>query len=112
MALGVVIFGATLILLFGALNLVRRTEPGAALSSATPVAQRSTPPSATPDPTASGSSAAGSSSPGPSSSTAPTTDVVLVGAGDIASCGSDADSATAALVEGIPGAVFTAGDNA
>jgi hypothetical protein len=111
-ALGVVIFGATLILLFGALNLVRRTEPGAAVASATPVAQRSAAPRATPAATASGSSAAGSSSPGPSSSTAPTTDAVLVGAGDIATCGGDADRATAALVEGIPGAVFTAGDNA
>jgi hypothetical protein len=35
----------------------------------------------------------------------------LVGAGDIASCSSDADSATAATVAGIPGTVFTAGDN-
>ncbi len=35
----------------------------------------------------------------------------LVGAGDIASCLSDADSATAALVAAIPGTVFTAGDN-
>ena len=43
---------------------------------------------------------------------APATDAVLVGAGDIATCGGDDDSATAALVEGIPGAVFTAGDNA
>jgi hypothetical protein len=37
---------------------------------------------------------------------------ILVGAGDIASCASDGDEATAALVADIPGQVFTAGDNA
>ncbi len=35
-----------------------------------------------------------------------------MGAGDIASCGLTADTATAALVESIQGAVFTAGDDA
>ncbi|HYH52053.1 MAG TPA: metallophosphoesterase [Acidimicrobiia bacterium] len=39
-------------------------------------------------------------------------DPVFVGAGDIAHCGSPGDEATAALVEAIPGTVFTAGDNA
>ncbi len=38
--------------------------------------------------------------------------VVLVGAGDIARCGSDATAATAALLDDIPGVVFTTGDNA
>jgi hypothetical protein len=38
--------------------------------------------------------------------------VVLVGAGDIASCGSSGDEATAELLDGIAGTVFTAGDNA
>ena len=37
---------------------------------------------------------------------------VLVGAGDIASCDSTDDSRTAALLDGIPGEVFTLGDNA
>lgn len=37
---------------------------------------------------------------------------VLVGAGDIASCSSTGDEATAALLDSIPGLVFTAGDNA
>jgi hypothetical protein len=37
---------------------------------------------------------------------------VLVGAGDIASCFSGGDEATAALLDGIAGTVFTAGDNA
>lgn len=38
-------------------------------------------------------------------------DAVLVGAGDIAICGSDGSEATAALLDNIPGLVFTAGDN-
>jgi acid phosphatase type 7 len=38
--------------------------------------------------------------------------VVLVGAGDIASCSYDSDEATAKLLDGIPGTVFTTGDNA
>jgi hypothetical protein len=37
---------------------------------------------------------------------------VLVGAGDIAICGSDRSEATARLLDKIPGTVFTAGDNA
>jgi hypothetical protein len=36
---------------------------------------------------------------------------VMVGAGDIAKCLSDADNATAELLDDIPGTVFTAGDN-
>jgi hypothetical protein len=38
--------------------------------------------------------------------------IVLVGAGDIASCESSGDEATAALLDSIPGVVFVAGDNA
>lgn len=37
---------------------------------------------------------------------------ILVGAGDIASCGGQGDEATARLIDSIPGTVFTAGDNA
>jgi hypothetical protein len=37
--------------------------------------------------------------------------VVFVGAGDIADCGSSGDEATAALLDGIAGTVFTTGDN-
>ena len=40
-----------------------------------------------------------------------TADPVLVGAGDIADCGSSDDETTAALLDGIAGTVFTAGDN-
>jgi calcineurin-like phosphoesterase family protein len=39
-------------------------------------------------------------------------DPVLVGAGDIASCASRNDEATARLLDNIPGTVFTVGDNA
>src|SRR5262249_24418906 len=38
--------------------------------------------------------------------------VVLVGAGDIADCSGTGDEATASLLDGISGTVFTAGDNA
>jgi hypothetical protein len=37
---------------------------------------------------------------------------VFVGAGDIADCGRTSDEATAQLLDGIPGTVFTVGDNA
>ncbi|MBA2489987.1 MAG: hypothetical protein H0V36_11825 [Chloroflexi bacterium] len=40
------------------------------------------------------------------------TSAVLVGAGDIGVCGSTADESTAALLDGIAGTIFTAGDNA
>ncbi|MEP7000407.1 MAG: Ig-like domain-containing protein [bacterium] len=44
--------------------------------------------------------------------TPPPGDVVFVGAGDIASCSSSGDEATAALLDGIAGAVYNLGDNA
>ncbi|MEP6896393.1 MAG: DNRLRE domain-containing protein [Chloroflexota bacterium] len=47
-----------------------------------------------------------------SSSTPSSGSVVLVGAGDISSCGQNNDEATAKLLDGISGTVFTAGDNA
>jgi len=50
--------------------------------------------------------------PGAVADTFPETVPVLVGAGDIAECGSRAAAATAALLDAIAGTVFTAGDNA
>src|SRR5688572_12679398 len=47
--------------------------------------------------------------PAPRSASAAT--VVLVGAGDIASCGYTTDTATAKLLDSISGTVFTTGDN-
>ena len=41
----------------------------------------------------------------------PVPDAVLVGAGDLAVCGSESTAATAKLLDRIPGIVFTAGDN-
>jgi len=41
-----------------------------------------------------------------------TADPVFVGAGDIASCTSKWDEATADLLDTIPGTVYTTGDNA
>ncbi len=38
-------------------------------------------------------------------------DPILVGAGDIASCNSSGDEATADLLDGISGTIFTTGDN-
>jgi hypothetical protein len=43
--------------------------------------------------------------------TAPGSSVVMVGAGDIATCNKPDDEATAALVNAIPGEVFALGDN-
>lgn len=48
----------------------------------------------------------------PPATSIPSGDPVLVGAGDIADCSSDGDEATAELLDGIPGTVFTTGDNA
>jgi hypothetical protein len=50
--------------------------------------------------------------PPPRGSSAAPSDPVLVGAGDIGDCASPGDEATAKLIEGIDGTVFTAGDNA
>jgi hypothetical protein len=61
-------------------------------------------PTPTPTPTP---SATPTPAPTPSAS-----DTVLVGAGDIASCGLTADTATAKIVTGIAGTVFADGDNA
>jgi len=56
--------------------------------------------------------AGGTIAPGSSVGASATPGVVLVGAGDIASCSSDGDAATAKLLDGIDGSVFTLGDNA
>jgi hypothetical protein len=69
----------------------------------TPVATLSPTPAVTPSP---------SPSPTPSPSPSPPPGIVtLVGAGDIADCSSSGDEATEQVLDGIPGTVFTAGDN-
>ena len=118
--LGTFGFVAALILLPGLLNVVSPSR-GAATGNGSPTAAApSAAPSASPSAgqAASGSpsaaalpSAASSTSSGPAASPARSGDPVLVGAGDIADCGLDGDSATATLVASIEGTVFTAGDN-
>ena len=54
----------------------------------------------------------GSMGPTPTPGPLPSTTAVFVGAGDVAECGSRGTEATAALLDGIGGTVFTAGDNA
>jgi acid phosphatase type 7 len=44
--------------------------------------------------------------------TSPGDDVIFVGAGDISTCRNDNDELTAQLLDGIPGTIFTTGDNA
>jgi hypothetical protein len=83
----------------------RSAEPGtpsgaAASPSASPPAPAA--PATTPAPPSAAPTTTPTSTPGP---------VTLVGAGDIASCSSLGDDATAALLDGIPGTVVTLGDN-
>src|SRR5262245_7734652 len=93
-ALGVVAFVATLVLLVGFSTLLTRSgQPtGAGPSASTGVGSAS-------------GAASGGASPGPSGASAaptdPPGDPVLVGAGDIAECSSDGDTQTAALLDTI-----------
>jgi hypothetical protein len=67
-----------------------------------------------PQPTSSGTPVALQPTQSPSAAPATTSaapPAVLVGAGDIASCPGTGDDATADLIDGIDGTVFTAGDN-
>ena len=125
-ALGTVVFAATLLLLVGATRLVERGAgapgPGGTLDGAAATASGTTTPGTTPaagspsggpspgGPGSPGTSAAPTGSPVPSP--APAGDPVLVGAGDIGDCGSPGDEATAELLDTLPGTVFTTGDNA
>ena len=96
-----IVFLGTLVLLVGAaagLGVFRDAgvpDPSGPASTAIPSTTPTTHPTVTGSPVA---------------TTPPT--VTLVGAGDIATCSGDADEATANLLDGIDGTVFTAGDNA
>lgn len=104
---GVVVAGLGVVLLGGGLLAVARppAPSGPSSGSVTPESPSAVAPATGP---ASGSPPPRSFSPDPTLHGDP----VLVGAGDIARCDSDADEATAALVDGIPGIVFTLGDTA
>ncbi len=117
--MGAIAFVATLVLLAGlALGISGRvpgSSPGPS-ASGVGVGSGSSPGAPSPGSTAesqspgSQPSASAPASPAPTASTSGAP--VLVGAGDIASCDLDGDEATARLLDGIPGTVFTAGDNA
>lgn len=108
--LGAVAFLATLILLAGLVLGVGGRAPGSSSEPAPSIPTSETgidsEPPLTPVPA--GQSPAATTPPVPAASGDP----VLVGAGDIASCSLDGDEATARLLDGIAGSVFTAGDNA
>lgn len=74
------------------------------------VTPEATPPPAPPAPAPPAELAIEAATPTPAPAALPSA-AVLVGAGDIASCSSSGDEATAALLDNIPGTVFTAGDN-
>jgi hypothetical protein len=101
-----VVFAGTLLVLVG-LSGVIGGVPGA---SSTP-GFVSPSPSGPSDGASSGASLAPSPAPSATALTGPTGDPILIGAGDIADCDSDGDEATAALLDGLPGTIFTAGDN-
>ncbi len=74
-----------------------------------PTPTRTQPPANTATPT---QPPAGTATPTPNPTQPPTSgDAVLVGAGDISICSSTGDDQTAALLRGISGEIFTAGDN-
>jgi hypothetical protein len=100
-ALGVVAFAATIVLLAGLLGLLNRAPTGAADATAPPSLE-----------TGSAGPSLGASSSLGALASGLQTDPVLVGAGDIADCSLDKGAATATLLDGIAGTVFTAGDNA
>jgi hypothetical protein len=119
----IVVFVATFVLLAGAWGLVG--QGGARSGSAPPSsgsasASAATVASGSANPTASSSAVAGNSSVLPSTGGVPAgggvasqpPDVVLIGAGDIASCGLRGDTETSDLLVDQPGTIFTAGDNA
>jgi hypothetical protein len=84
-----------------------------ATPSPSPTATPSPPPTATPSPspTATPIHSGGLTGAESGTVTASPTTTVLVGAGDIAGCGSEKDEETARLLDNIAGTVFTLGDN-
>lgn len=113
-ALAIVVFAATLILLVGLWSVLGRSTPGSGVASATPGTTPSTV-AGSPQGSSEPSPAASASAPpdgSPTASPPSTGDPVLVGAGDIGDCDARGDEATADLLDDIEGTVFTAGDNA
>ena len=107
-ALGALLFVATLAILLGLGAVAQGSGRGTASSESTPTPRAAQVTSAGPTM----SQGAPSAPPSPSAKPAPSGDPVLIGAGDIAYCDRETDSETAALLAGQEGTVFTAGDNA
>lgn len=105
-------FVATLILLAGLVLVVSgRVPPSTGEGSLAPSEGASEAPSGSLEsPGQPGSPSPEPATPPPATPSAD--DPVLVGAGDIGDCTTDNDEATAALLDDIPGTVFTTGDNA
>lgn len=107
---GAAVFAGTLVVLIGLTSVVSSPtatpSPSPVTTVSAPAATRASSP-ATPSPSDSFDQPSASVSAAPSA----LVDPVLVGAGDIADCGSDGDEATAALLDDIAGTIFTAGDN-
>ena len=118
-ALAAIVFIAVLVLLLGVTRLIDRgASASPSLSAgvaASPTASGASPSTSGPEPsssTAAGESPSPTATPTPQPTPVPTGDPVMVGAGDIGDCGEDGDEATAKLLDGIAGTVFTLGDNA
>jgi hypothetical protein len=109
--LGAIAFVATIALLWGLASVVStRLAPAVAGSGA--ATEGAEVPGSGGTATGSASSAVAPSPPPSDAGSAVSGDPVLIGAGDIADCNLPDDSATADIVAGIAGTVFTAGDNA
>jgi calcineurin-like phosphoesterase family protein len=80
------------------------SAPPSTPPTTSPTTPPTTPPTTIPPPTTPPSTP-------PETTTPEQTDPVFVGAGDIAGCDSSGDEATASLLDGIPGTVYTLGDN-
>jgi hypothetical protein len=114
LALGIMVFVATFVLLLGISSIWTRSDVGRAHATPSSAAAATVSPSVSPiasvtpapSPTASAPSASAPSASAPSAA------AVLVGAGDIGDCATREDSLTASLLDDIEGTVFTAGDNA
>ncbi len=101
-ALVLLLLGGAALLRPPATDLAGGASPSASSASPSPVASAS--PGAAPDPDPSVTAT-------PAPTLDPGADPTFVGAGDIADCTSGGDDATARLLDGIEGQVFTAGDN-
>ena len=120
LAASVAVIALAALLILGAATTLRPgtagTVPGVEVTRAPAPSTAATTTAASAEPNAgesAGESGAASPEASPSAATTspPPPDPVLVGAGDIASCGLETDEATAALLDDIEGTVFTAGDN-